>query len=71
MINITLEKVNNIPSDSGYWAKIKLPKGLQTTYNKDLIFTQGLLASAAIVTENLKFSDRIFNQIKAIIRNRK
>ena len=64
-----LDFISNIPTDSGYLAKVLLPKGLQTNYNRQVQYHEGLLAQAQIITADLKLSDRILNQFKSVIKN--
>lgn len=64
----TIEFIKSIPTDSGYLAKVILPNGLVTNYNKPLLFTEGLQAQAEIVTENRRLIDRFFGQIKNLLK---
>ena len=64
-----LDFISNIPTDSGYLAKVLLPNGLQTNYKKLVQYHEGLLADAEIITEDLKLSDRMLNQLKSVINN--
>jgi multidrug resistance efflux pump len=66
IIKAKLDFVSSIPSDSGFIAKIILPNGLVTNYKKQLQYTEGLSAQAEIITQDLKLSDRLFNEIKNI-----
>lgn len=63
-----LNFISNIPTDSGYLAKVILPNGLQTNYKRQLLYHEGLLAQAEIITEDLKLSDRMLNQLKAVVK---
>jgi multidrug efflux pump subunit AcrA (membrane-fusion protein) len=70
ILNGSLDFISHIASDSGYAAKVNLPQGLITTYGKQILFNEGLTASGEIITADLKLSDRIFNQLKSIFKNR-
>ena len=63
-----IEKINAIPSDSGYFIKVILPQGPVTNYKKSIQFHDGLLAEADIITGNMRLTERfyynIFKQIK-------
>lgn len=59
-----LDFIANIPTDSGYLAKVLLPNGLQTNYKRLVLYHEGLLAQAEIITEDLKLSDRLLNQLR-------
>jgi hypothetical protein len=62
-----IEYIKAIPSDSGYLAKVKLPSGLITNYKKQILFTEGLVAQAEIITEKRRLSDRFFGSIRKLI----
>lgn len=61
--------VNRIPTDSGFVAKVNLPKGLLTNYNKEIVYHTGLSARAEIVTANTSLAERIFNQLISVVKN--
>lgn len=65
-----LDFISNIPTDSGYLAKVLLPNGLQTNYKRLVQYHEGLSASAEIITEDLKLSDRLLNQLRSAIKNK-
>ena len=64
-----LDFISNIPTDSGYLAKVLLPNGLQTNYKKLVQYHEGLSGQAEIITEDLKLSDRMLNQLRSVIKN--
>ncbi len=64
-----LDFISNIPTDSGYLAKVILPNGLQTNYKKQIQYHEGLSAQAEIITSDLKLSDRLLNQLRSVIKN--
>ena len=59
-----IEYIKNVPTDSGYLAKVSLPDGLITNYKKPILFQEGLMAQAEIITEKKKLSDRLFSGLK-------
>lgn len=59
-----IEFISTIPTDSGYLAKVTLPKGLNTNYGKKLNYQFGLSAQAEIVTENMRLLERFYYNIK-------
>jgi multidrug resistance efflux pump len=69
IVQAKLDFISAIPTDSGFAAKVVLPNGLVTNYKKQLSFVEGLSADAEIITDNLKLSDRIFNEAKSIFKN--
>ncbi len=64
-----LNFIATISTDSGYLAKVVLLNGLKTNYQKSLLYHEGLTAQAEIITEDLKLSDRLFNQLKSLIKS--
>ncbi len=63
-----IEYVKNIPSDSGYLSKVTLPDGLITSYKKTILFRDGLTATAEIITEKRRLSDRFLGQLGELIQ---
>lgn len=61
-------KVRNISlspdKDGNYYVDVVLPNGLQTSYNKNLIFDKELKGNAEIVTQDLRLIERFFYQIR-------
>ena len=64
-----LDFISNIPTDSGYLAKVLLPNGLQTNYKRVVQYHEGLSAQAEIITADLKLSDRLLNQLRSVVNN--
>lgn len=64
-------KVQNIsltPDNKGnYYVDVILPKGLQTSYKKNLAFDKELKGNAEIVTEDLRLIERFFYQLRKIL----
>jgi multidrug efflux pump subunit AcrA (membrane-fusion protein) len=64
-------KVQNIslsPDDKGnYYVDVILPKGLKTTYNKNLPFDKELKGNAEIVTQDLRLIERFFYQMRKLL----
>jgi len=63
-----IEYIKNVPSDSGYLARVSLPDGLLTNYKKAILFQEGLIAQAEIITEKKKLSDRLFSGVKNFLK---
>lgn len=58
-----IEYISSTPTDSGFLAKVSLPGGLQTNYNKTLQYQNGLYAQAEIITENMRLLQRFYYNI--------
>lgn len=67
-VKARIEFIKNIPSDSGYLAKVALPSGLITNYKKKLHFTEGMIAQAEIITEKRRLSDRFIGGLKNLVK---
>lgn len=65
-------KVKNISlspdAEGNYYVEVELPKGLKTSYNKNLVFDKELRGSAEIVTEDLRLIERVFYQFRKIFQ---
>lgn len=65
-------RVQNIafaPDDKGnYFVDVTLPKGLKTSYHKNLAFDKELKGNAEIVTQDLRLIERIFYQMRKLLR---
>jgi len=59
--------ISLISRDNVYLINVNLPNGLTTNYNKDLEFKQEMQGTADIITENLRLSERVFNQLRYIL----
>ena len=65
-----LDFISNIPTDSGYLAKVNLPRGLQTNFKKKIQYHEGLVAQGKIITADSKLSDRLFYQLRELLQKR-
>lgn len=63
-----VQNISLIPDDKGnYYVDVTLPKGLKTSYNKNLTFDKELRGTAEIVTEDLRLIERFFYQIRKLL----
>lgn len=58
-----IDFVSNIPTDSGYLAKVTLDNGLKTSSNYEIKYRDGLLANAEIVTKDMRLLQRFYNNL--------
>lgn len=67
-----LGQVTNISSstnnEGNYTIFISLPNGTKTSYNINIGFTQEMIGSAEIITEDLSIAERIFYKFREILR---
>jgi HlyD family secretion protein len=59
-----IDFISTTPTDSGFLARVTLPHGLTTNYNKTLQYQYGLFAQADIVTENMRLLERFYYNIR-------
>jgi len=64
----TIDQIKSIPTDSGYLAKVILPKGLATSYNKQINFVEGLVADASIITDQRRLSQRFMQGFRDLVK---
>lgn len=58
-----LSFVSPVATDSGYAAKVDLPKGLTTNFGKKILYRDGLLSTADIVTEDMRLLQRFYYDV--------
>ncbi len=58
-----IDFISNITADSGYFAKVILPNGLNTSYQKQIQFRDGLTAQGEIITANMRLLQRFYYSI--------
>lgn len=63
-----VESIALIPNETDYLVKVKLINGLNTTYKKELKFSPEMTGSAEIITQDLRITDRIFNQFRKVLK---
>lgn len=63
----TVTEISKIPSESGYFLKVKLQNGLTTTYNRKLKYKPEMTGIAEVVTEDLRLIERVFNNFRKIL----
>ena len=64
----TLSFISAVATDSGYAAKVDLPKGLITSFGKQIQYRDGLLSAADIITEEMRLLQRFYYDIYKNIR---
>lgn len=68
MVEGTVRNMASAPDkDGNYYVYILLPKGLQTSFHKQLPFDRELRGSAEIVTQDLRLIERVFYQMRKLL----
>ena len=68
IVNGRVHSVSLVPAENNYRVEIALPDGLTTNYGKTLPVTHEMIASAEIVTEDLRLIERFFMPLKKILK---
>ncbi len=64
MVRGTIRTKSLVPSGDTYIIELDLPDGLTTLYGKNLEFTQNMSGTAEILTEDLRFLQKLVNPLK-------
>lgn len=64
-----VKNISLVTKDNTYLIDVSLPKGLKTTYKKDLTFKQELSGTAEIITTDLRLFERVFNQLRSLLKS--
>jgi multidrug efflux pump subunit AcrA (membrane-fusion protein) len=64
-----VQNISFAPDDKGnYYVDVVLPNGLKTSYHKNLVFDKELKGNAEIVTQDLRLIERVFYQLRKLLR---
>lgn len=63
-----VESISMVSDQEYYSVEVSFPEGLKTSYNRILIFNQGLTGQAEIITEELSLLVRIINPLRSILK---
>ncbi|MCT4601835.1 MAG: HlyD family secretion protein, partial [Marinifilum sp.] len=70
MLEGTIQSISKVPEDQKYSLDVDFPNGLVTNYGIELEFAQKIEGDAEIITEDLRLLQRIFNPIRALLKER-
>lgn len=63
-----IRSIAEVPlKDSIFLARVTFPKGLVTSYHRQLTYKPGMTASAEIITRNSRLLERLFYQVRALV----
>ncbi len=68
IVNGVVNAISLVPNEANYRVEVSLPNGLLTNYKRELPVSQEMLATAEIVTEDLRLIERFFQPIKKIFQ---
>jgi multidrug resistance efflux pump len=68
MLQATVKTISMTPDQEGNWhLQLNFPKGLTTTYQKNIQLQQEMTGSAEVITEDLRLIDRFFYPFKKVV----
>ena len=70
MLEGTIKSISKVPEDQKYTLDVDLPHGLITNIGNELEFAQDSEGDAEIITEDLRLLQRIFNPLRALMKER-
>ena len=70
MLEGTIRSISKVPEDQKYSLDVDFPNGLVTNYDIELEFAQQIEGQAEIITEDFRLLQRIFNPIRALLKER-
>ncbi|MFM8740285.1 MAG: secretion protein HlyD, partial [Cytophagales bacterium] len=62
-----IESISDVPEKEKYTVYISLPKGMTSSYNRQLAFRPQLQGETEIITEDLRVLERVFYQVRKLI----
>jgi multidrug resistance efflux pump len=69
MLAGVVQSISLVPRNASYAIEVQLPHDLRTSFNTRLDFKQEMQGSAEIITEELRLLERIFYQIRRVLKN--
>ncbi len=69
MVTGLITSIAPVPREGFYTVQIRLPRGLTTSYRKQLAFRQQMQGSAEIITRDRRLIERIFSQLRSLLDN--
>ena len=72
MVKVAIRHISLVPvqlpeGGRAFLLEVDFPQRLETTYHKQLDFTQEMTGTAEVITEDLRLIDRFLNPIRAVI----
>ena len=71
MVRGVVKSKSLVPTGDAYIIEIELPDGLNTLYGKKLEFTQNMVGTAEIISEDLRLIQKIINPFRYLISKNK
>lgn len=67
IVNGIVNRISLVPTENNYTIEVAFPQGLTTNYGKSLPISHEMIATAEIVTDDLRLIERFFLPLKKIL----
>ncbi|MBN2698619.1 MAG: HlyD family efflux transporter periplasmic adaptor subunit [Bacteroidales bacterium] len=67
MVKGFVGNISKVPDDAFYTVEVTLPEGLTTYYGIEIDFNQNMQGQAEILTDKMRFIERVFNPIRSAL----
>lgn len=68
-VNGSISSLASLPNGDIYQVQVALDNGLITSYNSQLEYSPEMMATAEVITEDLRLIERLFNSLRSIFDN--
>ncbi|MBO4738396.1 MAG: HlyD family efflux transporter periplasmic adaptor subunit [Bacteroidales bacterium] len=73
MVKVNIQHISLVPvqltdGNQAYMLEVEFPDKLQTTYHKDLVFSQEMTGTAEVITKDLRLLDKFLNPIRYVFQ---
>ena len=67
MVKGEVSNISKVPDNDYYTVEVSLPDGLKTYYGNEIGFHQNMQGDAEIITDKMRFIERVFNPIRSAL----
>lgn len=68
MVRGIIRSKSLVASDNNYVLEVALPDGLRTNYKEDLVFSQEMMGTAEIITEDMRLLERVIKPLQSVLK---
>lgn len=69
VVEANIDFISGIGTDSGYLSKIKFNNKLATTYKRKILYKDGMVANAEIITKDRRLIERFYYNLIKVVKN--
>ena len=63
-----VQNISLISNENNYYVEVSFPNGIMTSYGYDVPFSQKMQGTAEVITDDIRLLSRIFNPVKALMK---